>query len=100
MAVTHISIGKVTGDDGRRLKIAAPGGTVALPGSMPPSLTPSYGSGAATVDASGTMDRLDLALVHVSSGQYAGVRLLFGFDLPFGRKKQTVSVHGSTPALN
>jgi hypothetical protein len=100
IAATHISIGKVTGNDGKRLQMDAPGGTVPLPAPVPSALYPSYRGNAATIDGTGTMTRLDMALVHVTPEHFAGGRLLFGFDLPFARKTQSVAVNGATPAVN
>jgi hypothetical protein len=100
VAVTHIKINKVTGDDGKRMAIGIPGGAVPMPAPIPAALNPTYGRNAAQLDASGTMTRMDLALGYLTSDRYGGGRLAFGIDIPFARKSQSVNASAGTPALN
>jgi hypothetical protein len=98
-AVTSISVSRVTGNDGKSLSQPIPGGIVQLPAPLPPALNPSYGSGTAIVDGTGTMTRSDLVFAYLSPQQVGGGRFAFGIDIPAARKNQVIAFGAPTPAL-
>ncbi|MBA5639134.1 transporter [Duganella sp. LX20W] len=100
VAVTHISVSKVTGNDGQAISTTLPGGVVPLPAPTPAALYPTYGTSTAHFDATGPMTRVDLAIGYITPERYAGGQFAFVVDVPYGRKKQDVNITASTPGLN
>jgi hypothetical protein len=97
-AVTRIEVEKITGSDGKRLKMEVPGGTVAI-ASAPEAVHPSYGASAATVDAGGSLTIYNVALGYLGEAFSPGQRLAFLVNVPYGRKDQRVSASAPVPAL-
>ncbi|QBY55483.1 hypothetical protein [Cupriavidus oxalaticus] len=100
LAATHVSVSKVTGDDGGALTQSIPGGTVDLPKPTPSALYPTFSRSTVEIPASGTMTRWDLVLGYITNEQFGGGRLAFAVDVPFARKSQSISTSGATPVLN
>ncbi|WP_028103912.1 transporter [Pseudoduganella violaceinigra] len=98
-AATRVPVPRVSGDDGKDLRLALPGSTLNVPG-LPPGLQPSYSSGKVTVEGNGAMTRTDIALAYLTKEEYGGGRLAFALDLPLIRKDQHIALQGATPALN
>jgi len=99
VAATYIDVKKVTGNDGNTLKSPVSGGTVPLPAPAPSALYPTYGANTAEVDARGTLKLYNLAIGYVTTERYAGGRVVFGANIPYGVKTQTFGVSAATPAL-
>lgn len=97
-AATRVPVRRVSGDDGKDLRLVLPGATLNVPG-LPNGLQPSYAAGHATVEGNGAMTRWDVALGYLTKEEYGGGRLLFVLDLPLIRKDQHIALHGATPAL-
>lgn len=100
IAGTHIDVSRVTGNDGKPLSQPIPGGVVPLPAPLPSDLNPSYAPAAATVHGTGTMTRWDLVLGYLSPAELGGGHLVFGVDVPFARKHQSIVPSADTPSLS
>jgi hypothetical protein len=100
LAMTRMSIDKVTGDDGNLLTKTVPGGTVPLPAPTPSALYPTYESKNVQIDGKGTLDLLNFVAGYVTTDSYSGGRLIFAVNVPYGRKTQTFGVNGTTPPLS
>lgn len=98
-AITSISVSRVTGNDGKTMSQPIPGGVLQLPAPMPPAFNPTYASGTAVVDGTGTMTRSDLVFAYLSPQEVAGGRFAFGIDIPAARKNQSIAFGAPTPAL-
>lgn len=96
-AVTYVKIKKVTGDGGGNFTQTTPGGTV--PG-FPAGLAPTYNAQAVEVAGTGSLTQYNLALGYVTTERYGGGRLIYGFNLPYGKKKQSFSASPTPPTLN
>jgi hypothetical protein len=99
IAGTSIRVSQVTGNDGKPMTQPIPGGVVGLPAPLPPSLSPTYGAGTATINGTGTMKRTDLVLGYLMPEQVGGGRLAFAVDVPYATKSQSIVASAATPPL-
>lgn len=97
IAITHISGRMLTGNDGKRLTQAVPGGTLPVGGSTP---SPTYGPATAYIETDGTLVQYNLGLAWLSAPRYAGGRLAVAVSLPYGVKKQRFGAQVTPPTLN
>lgn len=97
IAITHVSGRMLTGNDGKRLTQAVPGGTLQVGGSTP---SPTYGPATAYVETNGTLLQYNLGLAWLSAPRYAGGRLAVAVSLPYGVKKQRFGAQVTPPTLN
>ena len=98
-AVTDININHVAGPDGHELTAALPGGTVPLPAPTPAALYPTYTASPVKIRITGTADQVNVGVGYVTDESYAGGRIAFGVNIPYGYKTQTVDITGTTPTL-
>lgn len=97
-AATYVPVRRVSGDDGKDLRLAVPGASVAVPG-LPGALAPAFPATEASVRGTGAMHRTDLALAWLSDQQDGGGQLIVVLDVPVIRKEQHISLSAPTPAL-
>lgn len=100
IAQTRVDIHKITGNDGNALRMATPGGTVALPAPTPSVLYPTYGANTMLVNSTIAMDQSNLALGYISKARFAQGRLAFGINISYASRRQTFEASGASPALN
>jgi hypothetical protein len=100
VALTHVRISKVTGDDGQTLRVTVPGGAAPLPAPAPAALYPTYGPSTAQVDAAGTLTQWNFNLAWLGAPAVAGGHVLLGLNLPYARKSQGYRLTAATPALS
>lgn len=100
VAATRVSIDRITGGDGRAIRMTTPGGTVTVPG-LPSALNPSYGANQVEMEATGTFNIYNLAVGYVSTERFGGGRLAWLLNVPYGVKDQRFSAKSATaPTLN
>lgn len=97
LAVTRVSIDKVTGGDGQALTMTTPAGSVNVGN---PAINPSYSANTVAIDGTGTFTLYNLALGYISTEKFGGGRLAWLVNLPYGVKEQRFSARTSAPALN
>lgn len=100
LAYGETSINKVTGSDGQLLHTVVPGGSVPLPGPLPPSEYPSYAAQSVGVASRGAQKIYSLSFTYASSAVHAGGQLEWGLIVPYGKKSQVVSPVNGIPALS
>ena len=98
-AYTHIDVNRITGDDGKRLTVAVPAGQVPLPAPAPAALYPSYAANVAEVHGQGSLNQINLAIAYTTADDYAGGRMVYGFNIPYAIRKQNFTGIAATPAL-
>ncbi len=96
---TRADVDRITGGDGNELTTAIPGGTLSAPG-LPTALSPTYAPSVVTVNASGSMDKINVLFGYITNANFADGRLAFRLDLPFIRLNSVVNARSATPTLN
>lgn len=107
LAYTNIDARKVTGDDGNKLSITTPAGTVRsvqdpseapIP-SIPPALRPKYDANRVALQTSGYAHVASLALGYITEERFAGGQIIFGALLPFAQSASDVLAIAPSPTL-
>lgn len=99
IALTRVSVDKVTGGDGNPITQPIPGGVVSVPGA-PSFAYPTYGKNTATLVSGGSLNIYNVAIGYLSTEFAPGERFAFLATVPYGRKDQRIDAVASTPALN
>lgn len=108
LAATYVHVDKVSGADGKDIRVSQPGGTVRLPadttvapGVTLPAGTPvaTYGASDVSVSATGSFKLHNLAMGYVSTERFQGGRLAFLLNVPYGIKEQRFNAKASVPSL-
>lgn len=109
LAATYVHVDKVTGADGKDIRVSQPAGTVRLPadttvapGVTLPAGTPvaTYGSSDVSVSATGSLKLCNLAFGYVSTERFHGGRLAFLVNVPHGVKEQRFKAQTNVPSLS
>lgn len=100
LAYTNIDGRKVTGDDGNKLGITTPPGTVPLPAPAPVAIYPVYGANQVALQTSGQAKVMALALGYITAERYGGGQLIFGALLPMAQNVSGVQAIAASPTLN
>ena len=100
LAYTYIDGRKVTGDDGNKLGITTPPGTVPLPSPAPEALYPTYDANRVALQTSGHANVMALALGYITEERYGGGQLIFGALLPLAQNASEVRASAASPTLN
>lgn len=100
LAYTDIDGRKVTGDDGNKLGITTPPGTVPLPAPVPEALYPTYDANRVALQTSGHARVAALALAYITEERYGGGQLIFGALLPMAQNTSEVRASATSPTLN
>lgn len=99
IALTRVSIRKLTGHDGQPLARETPGGVVPVPAPTPDALYPSYDASRVRIEAKGSLVQWNLGLAYITPERYGGGHLAFALTVPYATKKQRFGAGGATPAL-
>jgi hypothetical protein len=100
VAYTYIDGRKLTGDDGNKLSMTTPAGTLALPAPAPAALYPAYDANQVALQTSGHASVAALALGYITEELYGGGQIIFGALLPIAQNTSNVLANTAAPTLH